>query len=77
MSIDQRLSRLAPALTAQERAILILEAWKDGRPEEPVWRYAQSQAFIRYIDLMDVVTRDPGDEELAEMREWVASIPNP
>ena len=37
----------------------------------------QSQAFIRYIDLMDVVTRDPGDEELAEMREWVASIPNP
>ena len=57
MSIDQRLSRLAPALTAQERAILILEAWKDVRPEDPSWRRAmppdQAQSFNHYIDLMN------------------------
>ena len=57
MSLDQRLSRLAPALTAQERAILSLEAWKEGRPEDPSWRRSmpreQSPAFNRYIDLMN------------------------
>ena len=58
MSIDQRLSRLAPALTAQERAILILEAWKDGRPEDPSWRRSmpadQAPAFNRYIEQMNL-----------------------
>jgi len=57
MSIDQRLSRLAPVLTAQERAILILDAWKDGKPEDPAWRHTmppeQSHAFNRYIDLIN------------------------
>jgi hypothetical protein len=57
VSLDQRLSRLAPALTAQERAILILEAWKEGRTEDPVWRNSmpreQSNAFNRYIELMN------------------------
>jgi hypothetical protein len=57
MSIDQRLTRLAPALTAQERAILILEAWKDGRAEDPAWRRSmpreQANAFNRYIELMN------------------------
>ena len=57
MSIDQRLSRLAPALTAQERAILVLEAWKDGRREDPAWRkhmpQEQVHAFNRYIELMN------------------------
>jgi hypothetical protein len=57
MSLDQRLSRLAPALTAQERAILILEAWKDGRQEDPAWRLhmprEQTSAFNHYIELMN------------------------
>jgi len=61
MSIDQRLSRLAPALTAQERAILILEAWKAGRPEDPAWRHTmpseQLKAFNRYIELMNQANR--------------------
>jgi hypothetical protein len=57
MSIQQRLARLSPALTAQERAILILEAWKEGRQEDPSWRHTmpqeQSRAFNRYIELMN------------------------
>lgn len=57
MSINSRLSRLAPALTAQERAILILEAWKDGREEDTSWRRSmppdQSNTFNRYIELMN------------------------
>ena len=57
MSIDQRLNRLSGALTAQERAILILEAWKAGKPEDPSWRQSmpaeQSRAFNHYIDLIN------------------------
>jgi len=57
VSLDSRLARLAPALTAQERAILILEAWKDGREEDPFWRTSmpqeQTRAFNRYIDLIN------------------------
>jgi hypothetical protein len=52
-----RLSRLAPALTAQERGILILEAWKNDMPEDPAWRkhmpQDQTPAFNRYIELMN------------------------
>jgi len=62
MSIEQRLNRLAPVLTAQERAILILEAWKDGKPEDPAWRHTmppeQSHAFNRYIDLINQANRE-------------------
>ena len=57
MSIDQRLNRLSGALTAQERAILILEAWKAGRAEDPAWRRSmpadQAHAFNRYIEQMN------------------------
>ena len=57
MGIDARLARLAPVLSAQERAILILEAWKDGRPEDPSWRHTlppeQTRAFNLYIELMN------------------------
>jgi hypothetical protein len=57
MSIDARLARLSPALNAQERAVLILEAWKADRPEDPQWRRSmppdQFRAFNRYIDLMN------------------------
>ncbi len=57
MSIDTRLARLSPSLTAQERAVLILEAWKADRPEDPRWRQTmpsdQIRTFNRYIDLMN------------------------
>ncbi|MPZ48907.1 MAG: hypothetical protein GEU75_06295 [Dehalococcoidia bacterium] len=46
-----------PTLTAKERAILILESWKDDKPEDPSWRRSmpssQAQEFNRYIGLMN------------------------
>ncbi len=57
MSIDARLSRLAPSLSARERAILILEAWKSDSPEDPRWRQTmpsdQIGSFNHYIGLMN------------------------
>ena len=64
MSLDTRLARLAPALTAQERAILVLEAWKDERPEDPAWRNSmpqeQTATFNQYIELMNRVNNGLG-----------------
>ena len=87
MSIDQRLSRLAPALSAQERAILVLEAWKDGRQEDPAWRLhmpqEQAKAFNYYIDLMNkangvlgrLVSHLHVEAEKVELREgWLLSL---
>lgn len=57
MSLDGRLNKVAPMLTARERAILVLESWKEGRQEDPAWRYAmpgnQAPEFNRLIDLMN------------------------
>jgi hypothetical protein len=59
MSIDGRLDKLAPALTAKERAILVLRAWKEGVPEDPQVRSKmppeQALEFNRYIALMNGV----------------------
>jgi hypothetical protein len=77
MSIDQRLSRISPALTAQERAILILESWKAGKQEDPAWRRSmpreQSQTFNHYIHLMNAANRFLGAYagHLAHMAEKV------
>src|SRR5690606_11772143 len=61
VSLDSRLSRLSPVLTAQERAVLVLEAWKDGKPEDPGWRSQmpreQAHAFNQLIDLMNAANR--------------------
>ena len=61
MSIDARLNKLMPALTARERAILILRSWKEKTPEDPLWRLTlpQNQAteFSRLIDLMNAVNQ--------------------
>lgn len=58
MSIDARLTRLMPTLTAKERAILILRAWKARTDEDPLWRRTmpadQSKEFNRLIGLMNV-----------------------
>ncbi|MPZ49832.1 MAG: hypothetical protein GEU75_11170 [Dehalococcoidia bacterium] len=57
MSIDARLNKLMPTLSAKERAILILESWKDDKPEDPSWRWSmppgQASEFNRYIALMN------------------------
>ena len=81
------LSRLAPALSAQERAILVLEAWKDGRQEDPAWRLhmpqEQAKAFNYYIDLMNkangvlgrLVSHLHVEAEKVELREgWLLSL---
>jgi hypothetical protein len=61
VSIDSRLSRLAPALSARERAILVLNAWKEGKEDDPSWRRTmpqnQAHEFNRYIGLMNVANR--------------------
>ena len=87
MSIDQRLARLSPALTAQERAILILQSWKEGKPEDPAWRRAmppaQAPAFNHYIDLMNAANRFLGAyvghlyhaaEKVELRRAWLVSF---
>jgi hypothetical protein len=87
MSIDARLNRLAPALTAREREILVLKAWKDETPEDPIWRRTlpndQAREFNRLIDLMNsinvrlgayvaVLHRDVASLQLRE--SWLASM---
>lgn len=56
---DGRLNKLYPALTARERALLILRAWKNGQDEDPQVRSAMPDAqvreFNRYIGLMNGV----------------------
>src|SRR5581483_105161 len=57
MSIDARLSRLSPVLTARERAVLVLKSLKDKTPEDPSWRRSmppeQTEEFNRLIVLMN------------------------
>ena len=52
-----RLQRLAPGLTARERAILVLRSMKDKTPEDPAWRNSmptnQASEFSRLIVLMN------------------------
>lgn len=54
---DRRLNKLYPALTARERAILVLQAMKEGREENPRVRSTmpsfQIREFNRYIGLMN------------------------
>lgn len=51
-----RLDKLCPALTARERAILVLRTWKEGHDEDPQLRrtmpLSQVTVFNAYIDLM-------------------------
>ena len=62
--IDGRLSRLSSALTAKERALLVLRSWKEDRDEDSAWRYRmpdqQVSEFNRYIRLMNGVNRNLG-----------------
>lgn len=57
MSIDARLNKLSPVLSARERGILVLKSLKDKTPEDPSWRRTmpreQAEEFNRYIVLMN------------------------
>ncbi len=59
MSIDTRLSRLMPVLSARERAALAVRAFKDDEPEDPDWRRTmprdQADEFRRLIGLENAV----------------------
>lgn len=57
MSGEQRLSRLYPALTARERGLLVLRAYKAGEKPDPLIYHScpseQGRVFNRYIRLMN------------------------
>ena len=59
---DHRLDRLYPALTARERALLVLRAYKaDEKPDQAIYRTcppAQGREFNRYIRLMNAVNTE-------------------
>jgi hypothetical protein len=87
MSGNQRLDRLYPALTAKDRALLVLRAWKADQEEDVAVRLTmpQSQAheFNHYIHLMNAANRDLGmyiaalkgiGNELGLKSAWLASL---
>ena len=87
MSIDARLNKLMPALTAKERAVLILRSWKEGVEEDPLWRSTmprdQSSEFNRLISLMNVCNVNVGfliiflDEQVQKLElrlMWAGSL---
>ena len=57
MSMDARLARLSPGLTARERGVLLLRAFRDRTPEDPSWLSKMPEIQRRdvnhYIDLMN------------------------
>lgn len=57
MSIDARLKRLVPNLSARERAVLVLRALKQDTPEDPLWRRTmppdQVAEFNRLVGLIN------------------------
>ncbi len=61
---ERRLANLYPSLTAKERAILVLKAWKEDGDEGPLVRETmppeQGVEFNRLIDLMKAVNRELG-----------------
>ncbi len=58
MTKKGRLDKLYPGLTAQERALLVLQAWKEGTDEDPQARKtmpsSQVDEFNRYIEAGDL-----------------------
>jgi hypothetical protein len=62
MSAEQRLDRLYPALSAKERGLLVLQAYKAGeQPDRLIYRTtpsSQGSAFNRYIRLMNACNRE-------------------
>jgi hypothetical protein len=87
VSIDSRLTKLTPALTARERGVLLLKALKGELEEDPAWRSTmprdQYADFNHYIALMNtanisvahVVTFVEEEAEKAELVLcWLMSL---
>jgi hypothetical protein len=87
VSIDARLSRLSSALSARERAILVLGSLKDKTPEDPAWRHTmprdQVHEFNRLIGLMNVANRElsliighlaQSTREMGVREAWLVSL---
>ena len=87
MSGNQRLDRLYPALTAKERALLVLRAWKQDCEEDAAVRRTmppdQARDFNHYINLMNGANGDLGmyvaalngiAKELGLKAAWLASL---
>jgi hypothetical protein len=87
MSGSQRLDRLYPALTAKERALLVLRAWKSDEEEDAQVRRTMPQSqtldFNHYIHLMNAANRDLGiyivvlngiANQLGSKSAWLASL---
>jgi hypothetical protein len=87
MSGTGRLDKLYPALTAKERALLVLRAWKGDQQEDAAVRRTmpQSQArdFNHYINLMNAANGDLGmyivvlngiANQLSSKSAWLASL---
>jgi hypothetical protein len=87
MSGNQRLDRLYPGLTAKERALLVLRAWKSDEEEDAQVRRTmpQSQArdFNHYIHLMNAANSGAGKYivalngiagQLGLKSAWLASL---
>jgi len=86
-SRDARLDKLANTLTAQERGLLVLRSWKEGRDEDPPWRLTmpehQVAEFNRLIGLMNGVNRWLGIsvcilreqiEQLSLVHVWLTTV---
>jgi hypothetical protein len=87
LSVETRLQKVMPTLSAKERGLLLLACLKDGRPEDPLWRKSmpanQVPEFNQFIDLMNVANIQVAAQiavleqavETIEMREcWLISI---
>jgi hypothetical protein len=87
LSVETRLQKVMPALSAKERGLLVLGCLKEGTPEDPLWRKTmppnQVREFNQFIDLMNVANIQLAAEiavleqaaETIEMREcWLISI---
>ncbi|MDP3767774.1 MAG: hypothetical protein Q8S13_07145, partial [Dehalococcoidia bacterium] len=59
-----RFDRVTAALTAKERGLLVLRSWKEGKEDDPRWRWTmppeQVPEFNRLIGLMNGVNRGIG-----------------
>jgi hypothetical protein len=60
-------------LTARERALLVLRAWKEDKEDDPSWRStmpeSQVRTFNRYIGLMNGVNSRVGVYSLVVRQE--------
>lgn len=87
MTASTRAGKLLSALSARERALLVLRAWKEGGHEDRQVRattpFGQIEPYNRYIDLMNAANEGLGRylvvlrayvEQLGLIDGWLATI---